>query len=128
VVAQESVKGVSYVSSSAPAGTSPIPPTQQNLVFVNNTISDEPRAGIYLSSANNVILYGNTFINTNQSSSSRDFAATTPSLAPTNYPIVIDDASNVYQCDNQFLGWGSTMSPIWFDPNSTSGLMLGCKK
>jgi hypothetical protein len=116
--------GVNYATQSTP-GTPPIPPVHQNIVFAANTVENEPRAGLYLSSANDVILYGNKFANLNQVST-QNYNPTKPAIAPTNYPVEVDDASNFYSCKNTLNGVALTSGAYWTDPDTTTGIVLSC--
>jgi hypothetical protein len=112
-VGVENSNGLIYVSGTASGVTPPIPGVHQNLVFYGNTVEDVPGAAVYLSSANDVLLYGNTLGATNTSP-----ATGTPNAQA---PIVIYDASNVTMLDNTLNG-GSLSGSVLVD-DSDAGII-----
>jgi len=92
-------------------------PVYQNLIFYNNTFSQEPGPALFLSSANNVIVQGNTINNSNAAGSSPKAYGT----ASTRGGIVVTDVNNVYLSNNSFSG---SSGPVSIDTSSTSGIVL----
>jgi hypothetical protein len=92
------------------------PPVHQNIIFKDNLISDVPGPAFYISSANNVVLYGNTLRNTNQQPLENRWNA----AGNLNFPVVINDASNVHLLHNSISG----KPPIFVDPATTTGIKI----
>jgi parallel beta-helix repeat protein len=81
-----------YVSRPQPAATPAMPPIHQNVIFAENFVHQVPGAGFYIAASNNILLYRNTLSNTNFESLPNTF-----NQAPdTGFPILINDASNVW--------------------------------
>jgi hypothetical protein len=98
---------------SAPAHN---PAVNQNIIFKDNLISDVPGPAFYISSANNVILYGNTLRDTNQQPLANRWNA----AGALNFPVVINNASNILLLHNSIAG----KSPIFVDVATTTGVKI----
>jgi hypothetical protein len=92
------------------------PPIHQNIIFKNNLISDVPGPAFYISSANNVILSDNTLRNTNTQPLQNRWNG----AGNLNFPVVINDASNVLLQHNSISG----KSPVFVDAATTTGVKI----
>ena len=95
------------------------PPVHQNLIFKDNLISDVPGPAFYISSANNVVLDGNTLRNTNEQPLENKWN----SAGDLNFPVVINDASNVLLRHNSI----SRTHPIFVDTTTTTGVKISAE-
>jgi hypothetical protein len=96
------------------------PPVHQNIIFMDNLISDVPGPAFYISSANDVILYRNTLRNTN----SRVLENKWNGAGNLNFPIVINDASNILLQGNSIGAASSGRSPVFVDTANTTGVKI----
>ncbi|MDB5398792.1 MAG: hypothetical protein JWQ55_810 [Rhodopila sp.] len=90
------------------------PPVNQNIVFRDNLVSNVPGPAFYISSANDVVLQGNTVRNTNTQPLQNKWNG----AGDLNSPIVVNDASNILLLHNMISGG----RPISVDPATTSGI------
>jgi len=91
----------------------------QNILFEDNVVSDVPGPAFYISSANNVILSGNTLRNTNMHPLENRWNA----AGNLNFPVVINDASNIVLLHNSISGKPS----VRVDPDTTTGIRISAK-
>jgi hypothetical protein len=117
-VAAENSAGVIYQGGSGGNAAPPIPGTNQNLIFAHNDFESIPNEAFYLSSANDVVLDGNTLANTNLVKMKDMYGNS--SINP-NYATVIDDASNLLLKQN-ILSGSTTAGLVAYDPSSTNNV------
>jgi hypothetical protein len=96
------------------------PPVHQNIIFRDNEIKNVPGPGFYISSANNVVLLQNTLNNTNF----RRIKNGWNSAGDLNYPIVINDASNILLRGNSIEATPSAINSVFIDNVTTSAIRL----
>ena len=109
-----------YVSRPQPAATPAMPPIHQNVIFAENFVHQVPGAGFYIAASNNILLYRNTLSNTNFESLPNTF-----NQAPdTGFPIVINDASNVWIYKNPITGIAAAANRVSVDENTTAGIVV----
>ncbi len=96
------------------------PPVHQNIIFADNRIRDVPGPAFYISSANNVVLYRNSLQNANgQVLNNRWNGA-----VGLNFPIVINDASNIIVRDDTIGGVRLGKAQVFADPVTTTGIQI----
>jgi parallel beta-helix repeat protein len=91
-------------------------PVLENLIFDANTFSDLQGPGLFLSTANNIVLVNNQFINTNLSRLQNANIAT----ANLDGSVVVTQAHNVYIGKNSTRG--TTTGRVEIDTTSTDGI------
>jgi hypothetical protein len=117
---EDSASNPVYVSRAAPGRFPPTPAIHQNIIFAGNLIEHTPGAGFYISSANNVVLYRNTLLDTVRSP-----VPNVINSAPViDVPVVINDASNILLEGNTFPSWDTGVDPVAVDANATSGVTV----
>ena len=95
-------------------------PVHQNIIFMDNHVSEVPGPAFYISSANNVVLYRNTLQNTNSHTLENKWN----SAGDLNFPIVVNDASNILLRANTIGDAASGQDAVGFDPVTTTGITV----
>jgi len=109
--------GAVFVAVQGPGGDiKSSKPAQANLIFDANIFNDLQGPGLFLATANNIVLANNQFINTNRSPL-ENAKIGTASLAGS---IVVTQAHNVYIGRNSTQG--ATTGPVSIDTQSTDGI------
>jgi hypothetical protein len=96
------------------------PPVHQNLIFMDNHVNDVPGPAFYISSANNVVLYRNTVRNTNSLWLENKWNG----AGDVNFPVVINNASNVLLRRNAIGAIPSGRSAVFVDKATTRGVRI----
>jgi hypothetical protein len=96
------------------------PPVHQNLILMDNRINDVPGPAFYISSANNVVLYRNTVRNTNLLKLENKWNG----AGDVNFPVVINDASNVLLRRNAISAIPSGRSAVFVDKATATGVRI----
>ncbi len=110
-----------YVGRAVPAPNAPVPAIHQNVIFAGNTISQVPGAAVYVSSANNILFYGNTIADTVEAPVPNTIN-TAPDIA---HPVVINDATNIVLLKNSIAPGTGGEAAVAVDADTTGGIVVG---
>lgn len=95
-------------------------PAHQNIIFMDNHVSDVPGPAFYISSANDIVLYRNTLQNTNSHRLENKWNG----AGDLNFPIVVNDASNILLRANTIGAALSGQDAVAVDPVTTTGITI----
>jgi hypothetical protein len=102
------------------SGATGNPPVHQNLIFSDNRVTDVPGPAFYISAANAVVLYRNTLRNANSHTLENRWNG----AGDLNFPIVINDASNILLRANTMEAARSGSAEVFIDTPTTTGIRI----